>query len=95
MEYFQLFITVFLVIGGRAFQQKVVAANNYPGMGTVGGLIWLGEGFSVLKVVAGGTMLHVAAGACGAGLGVMSFVFLYNRFFNKAKRVYENDARTN
>ena len=83
MAYLQLFITVFLVIGGRAFQQKVVAANNYPGMGIVGAMIWMGEGIAVLKVVSGGTLLHVASGACGAGLGVMTFVFIYNRLFNK------------
>lgn len=85
MEYFQLFITVFLVIGGRAFQQKVVAANNYPGMGIVGTLIWTGEGIAAIKVVTGGTMYHVLAGASGAGLGVMTFVFLYNQVFNKRK----------
>lgn len=86
MEYFQLFITVFFVIGGRAFQQKVVAANNYPGMGVVGTMIWTGEGIAAIKVVTGGTMMHVLSGASGAGLGVVTFVFLYNRYFNKTKR---------
>ena len=47
MSYFIMFITVFLVIGGRAFQQKVVAANHYVGMGFVGGCIYLGEGSAV------------------------------------------------
>lgn len=92
MEYLQLFLTVFCVIGGRAFQQKVVASNNYPGMGIVGACIWFGEGFSIIKVVHGGTLLHVAAGASGAGLGVMTFVFLYNQLFNKRKVLKDGRA---
>lgn len=82
MEYVNIFITVFMVIGARAFQQKVVAANNYPGMGIVGCCIYMGEGTAVLLITKGGTLYHVIPGAIGAGLGVMSFVYLYNRFFN-------------
>lgn len=83
MEYVNIFITVFMVIGARAFQQKVVAANNYPGMGVVGCCIYMGEGTAVLMITKGGTLYHVIPGAIGAGLGVMAFVYLYNRFFNK------------
>lgn len=83
MEYVIIFFTVFFVIGSRAFQQKVVAANHYPGMGVVGFCIYMGEGSSVLMIVKGGTILHVIPGAIGAGLGVMMFVYLFNRFFNK------------
>lgn len=85
MEYVTIFFTVFFVIGARAFQQKVVAANHYPGMGVVGSTIYLGEGSAVLMIAKGGTMLHVVPGAIGAGLGVMSFVYVFNRFFIKRK----------
>jgi hypothetical protein len=83
MAYLTLFCTVFMVIGMRAFQQKVVAANNYPGMGVVGTMIWAGEGSAAVMVVRGGTSLHILSGAIGAGLGVMTFVYIYNRFFLK------------
>lgn len=83
MEYVSIFFTVFFVIGARAFQQKVVAANHYPGMGLCGCLIYLGEGSAVLMIAKGGTIFHVIPGAFGAGLGVMTFVYIYNRFFNK------------
>jgi hypothetical protein len=36
-------------------------------------------------IAKGGTMLHVIPGAIGAGLGVMSFVYVFNRFFIKRK----------
>lgn len=83
MEYVNIFFTVFFVIGARAFQQKVVAANHYPGMGVVGSCIYLGEGTAVLMIAKGGTILHVIPGAIGAGLGVMSFVYVFNRYFTK------------
>jgi hypothetical protein len=83
LEYVIIFFTVFFVIGSRAFQQKVVAANNYPGMGVVGFCIYMGEGSSVLMIMKGGTIFHVIPGAVGAGLGVMAFVYLFNRFFSK------------
>ena len=83
MEYVTIFFTVFFVIGARAFQQKVVAVNHYLGMGIVGCCIYLGEGSAVLMIAKGGTMLHVIPGAIGAGLGVMSFVYIFNRFFTK------------
>ncbi|MNQ03245.1 hypothetical protein D3C85_159430 [compost metagenome] len=83
MEYVTIFFTVFFVIGARAFQQKVVAVNHYLGMGVVGCCIYLGEGSAVLMIAKGGTMMHVIPGAIGAGLGVMSFVYIFNRFFTK------------
>lgn len=83
MEYVTIFFTVFFVIGARAFQQKVVAVNHYLGMGIVGSCIYLGEGSAVLMIAKGGTIMHVIPGAIGAGLGVMSFVYIFNRFFTK------------
>lgn len=85
MQYITIFFTVFCVIGARAFQQKVVAANNYPGMGFVGACIYLGEGSAILLITKGGTMMHVIPGAIGAGLGVMSFVYVFNRFFHRKR----------
>lgn len=85
MSYFIMFITVFLVIGGRAFQQKVVAANHYVGMGFVGGCIYLGEGSAVLMILRSDSFTHVMAGALGAGMGVMTFVYIFNRFFAKRR----------
>ncbi|MNR04262.1 hypothetical protein D3C85_1202050 [compost metagenome] len=83
MEYVTIFFTVFFVIGSRAFQQKVVAANHYPGMGVVGAMIYMGEGAAVLMITRGGTLTHVVPGAIGAGLGVMTFVYVFNRYFSK------------
>lgn len=80
MEYVGIFAVVFFVIGMRAFQQKVVSANQYPLMGVVGGCIYLGEGTAVLMVVNGG-WTYVVAGAFGAGTGVMCAVYIYNRYF--------------
>lgn len=85
MQYLILYCTVFLVIGLRAFQQKVVAANRYPVMGFIGTLIYIGEGSAVLMIAKGGTLLYVSAGALGAGTGCVTFVYLYNRFFNKPR----------
>lgn len=80
MEYVVIFCVVFFVIGMRAFQQKVVSANQYPAMGVVGFCIYIGEGASILMVVNGG-WTYVIAGAIGAGSGVMFAVYIYNRFF--------------
>jgi hypothetical protein len=82
MQYFIVFMVVFGVIGLRAFQQKVVAANQYPLMGVVGSCIYLGEGTAIIMISKGGLMF-VLFGALGAGLGVMTAVYGYNRYFTK------------
>lgn len=87
MEYVGIYMVVFFVIGMRAFQQKVVSANQYPLMGLVGACIYVGEGTAVLMVLHGG-MPYVFAGAAGAGTGVMAAVYIYNRYFiNMFKKV--------
>lgn len=84
MEYLTVYTAVFLAIGLRGFQQKVIAANRYPFMGFVGGLIYVMEGSAILLVTAGG-MISVFFGSLGAGSGIMVFVYLYNRFFSKIR----------
>jgi hypothetical protein len=84
MEYLTVFLIVFGVIGLRAFQQKVVNANKYPLMGIIGMCIYAGEGSAIL-LIAKGTIVHVLFGALGAGLGVMTFVYVYNRIFIPAQ----------
>lgn len=86
MEYFIIFLVVFGVVGARAFQQKVVAANQYPGMFIMGVLIYTGEGSAIL-MISKGTLYHVLFGALGAGLGVMTAVFIYNKLFKKTKEI--------
>jgi energy-converting hydrogenase Eha subunit A len=82
MHYVAAFLVVFGVIGLRAFQQKVVAANQYPIMGIIGTLIYVGEGTAVIMIAKGG-MWIVVCGALGAGVGVMTAVYTYNRYFTK------------
>lgn len=80
MEYFVVFAVVFAVVALRAFQQKVVAANQYPVMGIVGGCIYACEGTAIILVSHGGYS-HVIPGALGAGLGCITAVYVYNRYF--------------
>lgn len=82
MNYVIVFCLVFFMIGMRAFQQKVITTNHYPGMGFVGFLIYLGEGSAFLLLVKGG-FTYVVVGAMGAGCGVMFAVYMFNRFFTK------------
>lgn len=82
MEYLVVFAVVFIAIGLRGFQQKVVTANRYKLMSIVGGSIYLMEGSAILMIVKGG-YIHLIVGALGAGTGMVFFVYLYNRFFHK------------
>lgn len=82
MQYLAAFLVVFCVIGLRAFQQKVVAANQYPLMGVIGTSIYIGEGTAIIMIAKGGIWV-VVCGAVGAGAGVMVAVYTYNRYFTK------------
>lgn len=82
MQYVTVFCVVFMVIGLRAFQQKVVAANHYPGMGIVAAMIYSGEGTAIL-LISRGSWVDVICGATGAGLGVMLAVYCFNTYFSK------------
>ena len=82
MSYVLSFIVVFTMVGLRAFQQKVVNANQYPLMGAIGGLIYLAEGTAVILIARGG-INNVIAGACGAGIGVVLAVWTYNKYFTQ------------
>lgn len=81
MDKVLMFAAVFTMVGLRGFQQKVVAATQYPMMGIVGGLIYLAEGSAVIMVAKGGYW-NVAIGAIGASTGVMMAVYVYNRYFS-------------
>lgn len=79
MQYVIVFCVVFTMVGLRAFMQKVVNANQYPLMGILGGSIYLAEGTAVILISRGGWW-NVAAGACGAGCGVVIAVYTYNKY---------------
>lgn len=81
MDKVLMFAAVFTMVGLRGFQQKVVAATQYPMMGIVGGMIYLAEGSAVIMVSKGGYW-NVAIGAIGASTGVMMAVYFYNRYFS-------------
>lgn len=85
MDKVLMFAAVFTMVGLRGFQQKVVAATQYPMMGIVGGLIYLAEGSAVIMVAKGGYW-NVAIGAIGASTGVMMAVYIYNRYFTNLFR---------
>lgn len=91
MEYITVAGVVFLAIGMRAFQQKVIQSNLYLPMGVVGGLIYLMEGAAILAIANGG-YYHVISGAVGAGSGVVCFVYLYNRLFTKSNKNVKKDS---
>lgn len=82
MEYLITFSVVFGAIGLRAFQQKVIHANQYPLMGIIGTCIYMAEGTAILLIARGG-YLNILAGALGAGCGVVSAVMFYNRYFTE------------
>lgn len=82
MQYLLVFAVVFTAIGLRGLQQKVVQANRYVPMGIVGVMIYLMEGTAILTI-ARGDIYHVVLGALGAGAGVVTFVFVYNKLAKK------------
>lgn len=94
MDYLIIYAVVFFVIGTRAFQQKVIAVNHYPAMAVVGGCIYLGEGTAILMVAHGG-WTYVIAGALGAGTGVVTAVYMFNRYFMNIFKKKTKESCTN